>query len=345
MRRLILENEERHLDDVVDDMIREAAPEIVRAIKEQEVDEDVNEFYEGAIDAIDDLESYMDYRFPHEEKYEEPPTQSELYDAGYKYGEANFDKIRKGLQDVVDATTRREQIVQAIEVFEERITEEAVIAALEESYAYGKEQMSDIHGLIKLMQKKYGWKGYAAFVAIEVFEHAILPAALSMINPAFGIIAVIPTVEILAAVGLAYYKKYVKEPEPEQPHVPGHLDWFEGQENLQAGYRRKTMRLTESQLRRIIRKKILKEEYINGEISAMAAGEAMDEGVRTLAEFVNWFKENYPDECSGLSKRDIKAEIAYFWKAEKKDRKPDRRMPGKRRRESFYDTPGWGRFD
>ena len=70
MRRLILENEERHLDDVVDDMIREAAPEIVRAIKEQEVDEDVNEFYEGAIDAIDDLESYMDYRFPHEEKYE-----------------------------------------------------------------------------------------------------------------------------------------------------------------------------------------------------------------------------------------------------------------------------------
>ena len=53
MRKLILENEERHLDDVVDDIIRQAAPEIVRAIKEQEVDEDVNEFYEGAIDAVD----------------------------------------------------------------------------------------------------------------------------------------------------------------------------------------------------------------------------------------------------------------------------------------------------
>lgn len=257
MRKLILENEERHLDDVVDDMIREAAPEIVRAIKEQEVDEDVDEFYEGAIDAVDDLESYMDYRFPHEEKYEEAPTQSELYDAGYAYGKANFEKIRSGLQGVVDAKTRREQIIQAIEVFEGRITEEAVIAALEEAYAYGKEQMGDIHGLIKLMQKKYGWKGYAAFVAIEVFEHAILPAALSMINPAFGIIAVIPTVEILAAIGLAYYKKYVKEPEPEQPHVPGHLDWFESQGLETSGYRPRGMRLTESQLRKTIRRCIL----------------------------------------------------------------------------------------
>ena len=131
MRRLILENEERHIDDVVDDMIRQAAPEIVKAIKEQEVDEDVDEFYEGAMDAVDDLESYMDYRFPHEEQYEEPPTQSELYDAGYKYGEANFDKIRKGMQDIVDPGTRKEQIMQAIELFEGRITEESIIAALE----------------------------------------------------------------------------------------------------------------------------------------------------------------------------------------------------------------------
>ena len=325
MRRLILENEERHLDDVVDDIIREAAPEIVRAIKEQEVDEDVNEFYEGAIDAIDDLESYMDYRFPHEEKYEEPPTQSELYDAGYKYGKANFDKIRKGLQDVVDPTTRTEQIKQAIAVFEDRITEEAVIAALEEAYAYGKEQMSDIHGLIKLMQKKYGWKGYAAFVAIEVFEHAILPAALSMINPAFGIIAVIPTVEILAAVGLAYYKKYVKEPEPEQPHVPGHLDWFEGQQNLQAGYRRKIIRLTESQLRRLVRRKILNEMYLSendGEYEFVMgiADEAYQEGVRRFGDF--WSRVWPGLKEQGYDRRDAEKTCKKIWKFIKDDYRP-----------------------
>jgi len=257
MRRLILENEERHIDDVVDDIIREAAPEIVKAIKEQEVDEDVNEFYEGAIDAYDDLDSYMDYRFPHEEKYEEPPTDSELYRAGYAYGEANFDKIRLGLQEIVDADTRKDQVRQAISEFEGRITEEAIINALEQTYSYGKEQMGDIHNLIKMMQKKYGWKGYAAFVGIEIFEHALLPAMLSTINPAFGIIAVVPTVEIIAAAGLAYYKKYVKEPEPDTPHVPGHLDWYEEQQNLSAGYKKSGIIMTESQLRKTIRRCIL----------------------------------------------------------------------------------------
>ena len=105
------------------------------------------------------------------------------------------------------------------------------------------------------------------------------------------------------------------------------------------------MRLTENQLRKLIRRKILKEEYINGEIIAVAADEALDDGVRTLANFVNWFRENYPDDCSGLSKADIRREASFFWKSAKKDRGPDRRMPGKNRRESFYDQPGWGRFD
>ena len=324
MRRLILENEERHIDDVVDDIIREAAPEIVKAIKEQEVDEDVNEFYEGAIDAVDDLESYMDYRFPHEEQYEEPPTDSELYRAGYAYGEANFDKIRAGAQDIVDPQTRRDQIIQAINVFEERITEEAIINALEETYAYGKEQMGDIHNLIKLMQKKYGWKGYAAFVAIEVFEHAILPAVLSTINPAFGIIAVVPTVEILAAAGLAYYKKYVKEPEPEKPHVPGHLDWYEGQEKLQAGYRRNLMRLTESQLRRTIRR-VIKENYLSendGEYEyVMGIADRMYlEGTRRFGDF---WKRVWPDlKKNGYNKRDAEKTCRHIWKFIKDDYRP-----------------------
>ena len=161
------------------------------------------------------------------------------------------------MQDVVDGDTRREQVLQAIGVFEERITEEAIINALEEVYSFGKEQMDDIHGLIKLMQKKYGWKGYAAFVGIEIFEHALLPAMLSTINPAFGIIAVIPTVEILAAAGLVIYKKTKPQEEPE-PHVPGHLDWYEDQELQTAGrIRRGTIRISESKLRKVIQKAIL----------------------------------------------------------------------------------------
>jgi len=105
------------------------------------------------------------------------------------------------------------------------------------------------------------------------------------------------------------------------------------------------MRLTENQLRKLIRRKILKEEYINGEILSIAAREALDDDVRTLANFVNWFRENYPDDCAGLSKADIRSEASFYWKSAKKDRGPVRRMPGKKRSESFYDTPGWGRFD
>ena len=105
------------------------------------------------------------------------------------------------------------------------------------------------------------------------------------------------------------------------------------------------MRLTEGRLRQLIRRKILKEEYISMELLAQGAEEALDEGVRTLAQFVNWLKENYPDQVAGLSKKDIRDEASFFWKSAKKDRGPVRRMPGKKRSESFYDTPGWGRFD
>lgn len=328
MRRLLKEEQERHLDDVVDEMIQSAAPEIVRAIKEQEVDEDVNEFYEGAIDAVDDLESYMDYRFPHEEQYEEEPTDSELYRAGYAYGEANFDKIRRGMQDVVDSATRKEQVLQAINVFEDRITEESIIAALEEIYSFGKEQMDDIHGLISMMQKKYGWKGYAAFVGIEIFEHALLPAMLSTINPAFGIIAVIPTVEILAATGLVIYKKTKPKEEP-PPHVPGHLDWYE-ESGLQTSgrIRRGTMRLTENQLRKLIRARILEnvsqfspeqQDLLDKEIAKLKASqsylaqypkawdekeflqnvyfilEALATGENTAEDFKSWVGKRWPN--------------------------------------------------
>ena len=95
------------------------------------------------------------------------------------------------------------------------------------------------------------------------------------------------------------------------------------------------MRLTESQLRRIIRKKILKEEAISGEFLAEVAIEAMDEGVKTLANFVLWIRLNYPDYVQGLSKSEISKEASFYWKAEKKNRRPYDK----------YDTPGWGRFD
>lgn len=98
------------------------------------------------------------------------------------------------------------------------------------------------------------------------------------------------------------------------------------------------MKLTKRQLKKIIREeytRLLTEEMISGDFLAEAAYEAMNDGVKTLANFVNWIREHYPDYVRGLSKRDISKEASFYWKAEKKDRRPHSR----------YDTPGWGRFD
>ena len=99
------------------------------------------------------------------------------------------------------------------------------------------------------------------------------------------------------------------------------------------------MRITQTRLRRIIReacKKLLTEEMISGDFLAEAAYEAMNEGVKTLANFVLWIRLNYPDYVQGLSKRDISKEASFYWKAEKKDRSGS---------STRYVTPGWGRFD
>jgi len=104
------------------------------------------------------------------------------------------------------------------------------------------------------------------------------------------------------------------------------------------------MRLTKRHLKRIIREeytRLLKEEMISGDFLAEAAYEAMNDGVTTLAKFVNWIRENYPENVKGLSKRDISAEASFYWKAEKADRRPRRG----RYDSPMYDTPGWGRFD
>ena len=98
------------------------------------------------------------------------------------------------------------------------------------------------------------------------------------------------------------------------------------------------MRISKRQLKKIIREeytRLLTEEMISGDFLAEAAYEAMNDGVKTLSAFVNWIREHYPDYVQGISKRNISKEASFYWKAEKKDRRPYDK----------YDTPGWGRFD
>ena len=257
MRRLIREEAEtnmmlRDVDDILDETIMSAAPKIVLAIREREVDEDIDEFVDGALLGGWDANT---------QSYADPPVVgsdaevgdrnevTEMHRLGYDWGWDNPGKVK---DENVPDPIRREMVEYALSNFKGRVTEEFVINALETVYDYGKEQMDDVHGILKKAWKRFGWKIAPVLAGVEIFEHVILPGILSTINPAFMILTTVPTIEILAATGLAIAKA-IGPDKPEPEHVPGHLDWYEeeGKE-----MRESKMRITRRQLRRIIRESL-----------------------------------------------------------------------------------------
>jgi len=223
----------QNVDDLLDQTIQEAAPEIVRSIREREVDEDVNEFIDGAIHGGWEAQtsSYADppnigepVRIMDEGDKEEV---TEMYRLGYEWGWDNPDKARGDIPPEV----KRQMVEEAIGEFQERITEEVLIDALEKSVNWAKHSLDDVHTILKNAKNKFGWKLVPAIAGIEIFEHAIFPQALVALtgNPAFYVVATIPTLEILAATAMAIAKaRLPKKPEEELP--PGHLDWYEKEE-------------------------------------------------------------------------------------------------------------------
>jgi hypothetical protein len=220
----------QNVDDLLDQTIQEAAPEIVRNIREREVDEDVDEFIDGAIHGGWEAKTST---------YADPPNigepvrimdagdkeeVTEMYRLGYEWGWNNPDKASEDIPPDV----KRQMVEEAIGEFQERISEEVLIDALEKSVDWAKHSLDDVHTILKKAKDKFGWKLVPAIAGIEVFEHAVLPALLVMLtgNPAFYAVSAIPTLEILAATALAIAKsKLPKKPEPEPE--PGHLDWYE----------------------------------------------------------------------------------------------------------------------
>ena len=220
----------QNIDDLLDQTIQTAAPEIVRSIREREVDEDVDEFIDGAMHGGWETRT---------QTYADPPNigdpvevmdagdkteVTEMYKLGYEWGWKNPDKA----SEEIPPDVKRRMVEEAIGEFQERITEEVLIDALEKSVDWAKHSLDDVHTILKNAKEKFGWKLVPAIAGIEVFEHAILPQLLVTLtgNPAFYVVATIPTIEILAATALAIAKsKLPKKPEPEPE--PGHLDWYE----------------------------------------------------------------------------------------------------------------------
>jgi hypothetical protein len=130
----------QNVDDLLDQTIQQAAPQIVRGIREREVDEDVDEFIDGALHGGWDAKtsSYADppkIGDPAEVRDEGDKEEvTEMYRLGYEWGWENPDKASEDIPPDV----KRRMVEEAIREFQERITEEVLIDALEKSVDWAK---------------------------------------------------------------------------------------------------------------------------------------------------------------------------------------------------------------
>ena len=201
------------LDDLTDEVFRDLAPEMVKAIGEQEIDEDVGEFIDGAregrFEALDGL-----YRDPE-------PNQSEDYYSGYGWG---FDHAREWGGKNLPAQVKREVVKNQIKEFREEVTEQVAIAAMESTWSAINPR--EIFQTVMRAVKQHGWKIGVLYAVGELIENIVLPAALSKITGVPvppGSLAWLPLNDVVFA---AVVKRLGRAGEVEFD-PKGHLDWYE----------------------------------------------------------------------------------------------------------------------
>jgi len=119
----------RRYDDVMDSVFKRIAPNLVRHVMEQEINEDMAEFLDGAIEGRFEKRGGWSHEDP-DPKDHGHPNDSADYVLGYTWGWNNAD-MWKGNELPVQA--RKEAVEAQIEEFEDQISEQMVIAALEEA--------------------------------------------------------------------------------------------------------------------------------------------------------------------------------------------------------------------
>jgi hypothetical protein len=204
------------IDDAMDAIISELAPHLVKAIGEAEVDEDVDEFFDGAVAGKWDADR---------EHHRDCPTgQTEDFCEGYEWGyttpadvPSDADKLPPGV--------KRKVVEEALKDFRSRITEEVIERAMHKAWS----AVSPAHTLKAIMHavKKHGWKLGIGFALFEIVEHAILPAVLIAVtgHEELAIMGTIPIGEIIYAVIFRIMGRVPNEANKADPD--GHLDWYE----------------------------------------------------------------------------------------------------------------------
>ena len=204
------------LDDLVDEVFRDIAPSMVKAIGEQEIDEDVDEFIDGAREG----------RFERlDDQYADPePGTSDDYKAGYAWG---FDNAFSWDGRDLPSTVKRKVVNDQIKEFREAVTEQVAIAALEG--AWSAVNPREIFQTVMRAVKQHGWKIGLVYAVGELIENVVLPAAMTKITGVPvppGSFAWLPLNDIVFA---AVVKRLGRASAVDEFDPDGHLDWYEGQ--------------------------------------------------------------------------------------------------------------------
>lgn len=201
------------VDDAMDDVIRRVAPEIVIALGEREVDEDVDEFAAGALrgrfDARADLYATDDASW------------TDDFRDGYAWGYANaLTWTKPNLPDDVRGRVVRENLAE----FRGQVTEQVVAEALHRAW-HAVDPRETFKSMIAAV-KKHGWKIGVGMALFEVFEHAVLPTALIAITgrPEMAVTGTLPLGEIILPIVMLAIGRVPHE--ADKPNPDGHLDWY-----------------------------------------------------------------------------------------------------------------------
>ena len=202
------------VDDAMDVIIKELAPELVRLIGETEVDADVDEFLDGSIRGKWDLERGL---------YADPPrSETEDFREGYSWGYNNPEKVTTA---DLPPEVKRQVVQEALTEFRGRVTEEVFRRALQK--AWGALSPVTTFRAIMAAVKRYGWKLGVVIALIEITETFIIPAAVVALTgkPELSVVGMLPLSEILYAVVFRLLGNVPSE--ANEFDADGHLDWYE----------------------------------------------------------------------------------------------------------------------
>jgi hypothetical protein len=201
------------VNDLMDEVIRKLAPKIVESVGEREIDEDVEEFTDGAREGrFEALQGF--FRDPER-------GQSDDYYAGYEWG---FSAAHSWDGKELPSQVKRRVVKEQIQEFQSQVTEKVVSDLMKKAWS----AVSPAHTLKVMVSavKKHGWKIGLSFALFEIVEHTILPAVMIKLtgDPEWAVLGTLPIGEIIYALVLRAIGR--ADNKLDEITEDGHLDWY-----------------------------------------------------------------------------------------------------------------------